>query len=306
MKKRIFAGLTAILTLLALTACGGNPDGKELLKKAAANTDPVTYTTMKMDLSIEDLTGTGLGMAMLMEGQGTEDTMILDCDFNLLGSSAKDTLYMDVSATSPQIYFEGTDGAWYSIEGEMEDSLSSLNSLSAMGNSQMLSMFPSLCSEIKTIGKETLDGRSVYKIQLVLDGNKMLEGSLSGIDMEGLDQEDLNEAAEAVQQVMDMIKIHIYVEADTSRFAGTSVTLDKEAYKAFMVAQGADEENLAMVDGINLSVDATVHYDEKDISLPAGTANATPLTDEEEIMEKMPLMQGLMSILSMANNLSSM
>ena len=33
MKKRIFAGLTAILTLLALTACGGNPDGKELLKK---------------------------------------------------------------------------------------------------------------------------------------------------------------------------------------------------------------------------------------------------------------------------------
>ena len=81
---------------------------------------------------------------------------------------------------------------------------------------------------------------------------------------------------------------------------------DKEAYKAFMVAQGADEENLAMVDGINLSVDATVHYDEKDISLPAGTANATPLTDEEEIMEKMPLMQGLMSILSMANNLSGM
>jgi hypothetical protein len=306
MKKRIFAGLTAVLMLLALTACGGNPDGKELLKKAAANTDPVTYSTMKMDISIEDLTGTGLGMAMRMEGEGTEEVMILDCDFDMLGSSVKDTLYMDTSATTPQVYFEGTDGAWYSIEGDMEDSFSSLTSLSSMSNSQALAIFPALCSEIKTVGKENLNGRSVYKIQLVLDSSKLLESSLGGIDMDDLDQEDLNEAKEAMQQVMDMIKIHIYVEADTSRFAGMNISLDMEAYKAFMVAQGASEESLKMLDGMSFSIDASTHYDEKEISLPAGTASATPLTDEEEIMEKMPLMQGLMSILSMVNNLGGM
>lgn len=300
MKKRIFAGLTAILTLLALTACGGNPDGKELLKKAVTNKDPITYSTLKIDFSIEDLTG--LGMAMRMESQSTEEAMILACDFNMLGSSAEDTLYMNgMTTNNPQIYFEGTDGSWYSIRGSTDNIFNAMNGFGSFNSLLALSLLPSMCSEIETIGKETLNDQSVYKIHLVLDANKLLKSSLTGVDTSNLGQAEF----EIAQQIIDMIKIHVYIEEGTSRFAAINFFFDKEAYKTFMEDKDISEE-LAIIDGMNFSMDATVHYDEKDISLPAGTANATPLTDEEEIMEKMPLMQGLMSILSMANNLNGM
>ncbi|MBE5781283.1 MAG: hypothetical protein E7328_05615 [Clostridiales bacterium] len=304
MKKRFLALMMAALMILAITACGSNPDGKKLLEDAANNKEPITYSSMEMNMAMEE-PESGIAMEYYLKVEGDTEVAYTDLSISVMGIAMKGDFYIDAASGAADTYFKGIDGKWYKVAGD-EVAVGDVSSMSSSINAESLAMLTGMCSEINTVGKENFNGTSAYKVQMVLDLTKAFELYESYVSLEdlGISEEDLNASEEAIKEFSNIIELYTYIDAGTPKYLGMYATLNKDAIKKLAAQSTTDAEALntinTMLETMEFDMTATAEYGSKTLSLPAEAASATLLTDPEEIAAKMPLLSALQGMLEMA------
>ena len=308
MKKRILPlVLCLFLVGILLSGCGGNgslslPDGKKLLSDALSKTVDPDYSTVKMDMAFEmDVAGQKQSMAMKMDGTGTKERSIIGLDIAILGQEYDDTFYSD--AKEGAFYFKGSDGTWYTYTSD-DFSMGAMfeSGTSQQMDPQSIAQLQLLSKEIKTEKVITVDDHELYQIHLILDGENLFNMVIKSMgDTSSMDEKDLKEMKTMMVKMFEAFDIYFYVEVSGGRFGGFSMEISESFIEA-MKESGMMEGATDMPDTFSLKMEMYNHYGEKTIAFPDETRNAVPIQTEEELMEKMPIMQYLEGIDQMMNS----
>ncbi|MDL2224779.1 hypothetical protein LJC20_01005 [Eubacteriales bacterium OttesenSCG-928-M02] len=316
MKKRISVLLILVLVAMAvLAACGGNgasltlPDGKKLFEDAATKETQAAYSTTKMlfDMDMAE-SGTALKMKMDISIEANDDVSITTMDMDIMGVAHKETMYTDTAAGLA--YFKGADGIWYSFPQE-EANLSSLGGMfagSGVLDDQSMAMLQLFIKEYKTMEKVTIEGQDMYKIQLVLDGEKLYNLMKLGMGDSGEISAQEEAMVKAVlQKLFDSVEMYYYVDVKGGWFSGYSSVIGEEFMKTIQNMSTLFGGTTTQVSGTFTGHSESYQLSsKKELSLPDEIKSATPITSEEELYEKFQMLQYIDGLSEMMGGMPSL